>query len=219
MDIGAYEYFPPSGSVIVLIDPVHAVDAGAKWSLDGGAWNDSGSKIDFVRAGVHGLTFRDIRESGDWLTPPTITFTLLADAVFATNAVYLPTSSDTDRDELPDDWEIEHFGRLTSASFSSDFDGDRLPDYYEWRSGTDPCDPASCIRFNEGGISVVQNQSVLLRWYSGEGMSFRVWRATNVVEGFHVIDSNVAATPPMNFYTDPNAVGHGSVFYRIELHP
>jgi hypothetical protein len=203
--------------VIVRIDPVHAVDAGAKWSLDGGAWNDSGSKIDFVRAGVHGLTFRDIRESGDWLTPPTITFTLLADAAFATNAVYLPTSNDTDRDELPDEWEITQWGRLTSANANSDWDSDGLPDYYEWLSGTNPKDANSCIAFVPGGISGAAVQGVLLRWYSGAGMSYQVLRSTDLSAGFQAIDANVAATPPVNFYTDQSGIGDGPYFYRIQL--
>lgn len=213
-DMGAYEYAPPSGSIIVRIDPVYAVDAGARWSLDGTTWYPSELRVDYVPVGSRTITFTNVP---GWSRPGPYTVTIVAGNVLATNGLYLALSDDTDGDELPDAWEIAHFGRLTNACFSSDFDGDRLPDYYEWRSGTDPCDPASCIIFNEGAISIPPGQGILLRWYSGAGMSFRVCRSTNLVEGFQVIDPAVPATPPMNFYTDQNTTGRAAFFYRIEL--
>jgi hypothetical protein len=213
-DIGAYEYAPPSGSVIVRLDPVYAVDAGARWSFDGTNWFDSEARIDYVAPGNHTISFKD---ASGWATPAPLAVAVVAGQVLATNRLYLPLSNDTDNDGLPDSWEIANFGRLTSASFASDFDGDHLTDYYEYLSGTDPRDPNSCVAFDRSGITRAPAGGVLLRWYSGNGMSYRLLRSTNLAVGFEPLDTNVVATPPMNFYTDPSATASGPYFYRIQL--
>lgn len=214
VDMGAYEYTPPSGSVIVRIDPVYAVDAGGKWALDGTNWFDSEARVDYVTPGYHSISFE---EASGWASPAALTISVVAGQVLATNCLYLPQSNDTDSDGLPDGWETSHFGRLTNASFASDFDGDHLTDYYEYLSGTDPRDPNSCAAFDRSGITRAPAGGVLLRWYSGSGMSYRLLRSTNLAVGFEPLDTNVVATPPMNFYTDPTAAGSGPYFYRVQM--
>ncbi|MEI7937008.1 MAG: choice-of-anchor Q domain-containing protein [Verrucomicrobiota bacterium] len=215
VDIGAYEYAPPSGSVVVRIDPTYAVDAGAQWSLDAGTnWNASQAQVGYVPPGSRTITFTNV--SG-WVRPQPLTVTVLAGAVTATNATYLPGSADTDNDGIPDAWEIAWFGNLTTANATSDFDGDGLPDYCEYLSGTNPRDSNSCIAFYSAAITPAPGQGILLQWYSGAGMTYRLLRSTSLAAGFQAIDTNVLATPPMNFYTEPNTSGHGSCFYLLQL--
>lgn len=214
-DMGAYEYVPLSGSVIVRIDPIYAVDTGAKWTLDGNTWYSSDARVDYIPVGTKTVSFTNV--SG-WAKPSSISLSIVSNNVCTTNGVYLPLSGDTDGDEIPDEWEIESFGRLTNVCFASDFDGDLLPDYYEFLSGSDPRNPQSCIVFNEGGISYVEGQGIQLRWYSGSGMSYRICGTTNLIQGFQVIDSAIPASAPMNFYSDPRTNGR-SMFYRIEKNP
>ena len=100
MDIGAYEYGPPAGSIVVRIDPIYAVDAGAKWSLDGINWNASQFQMDYVPVGIRTITFTNI----PGLMPPSNLIVAVAPgAVTATNATYLPSSPDTDGDGIPDE--------------------------------------------------------------------------------------------------------------------
>jgi len=215
VDIGAYEYAPPAGSVIVRIDPTYAVDAGALWSLDSGTnWNASQAQVDYVTPGARTITFKDIL---NWAKPSAFTVAVVAGAVTATNGTYLPLVPDTDSDGMPDEWEIAYFGNLTTANATSDFDGDGLPDYCEYLSGTNPRDSNSCIAFYSAAITPAPGQGILLRWYSGAGMSYRLLRSTSLAAGFQAIDTNVLATPPMNFYNDPNTAGHGSYLYRLQL--
>jgi len=47
-------------------------------------------------------------------------------------------SADTEGDGLPDEWELMHFGDLTTADAASDFDGDGSPDWDEYLYGSDP---------------------------------------------------------------------------------
>ena len=49
-----------------------------------------------------------------------------------------PASSDSDNDGMDDDWEIQHFGDLTTANANSDFDKDGTKDVIEFFNNTDP---------------------------------------------------------------------------------
>ena len=55
------------GSVRVVLSPVDAVAAGAKWCLDGGAWQPSGGVVDYVAAGAHRILYYG---PGEWIAPP-----------------------------------------------------------------------------------------------------------------------------------------------------
>ncbi len=46
---------------------------------------------------------------------------------------------DSDQDDLPDNWENEHFGNLAQTG-SGDLDGDGLTNFQEYEAGTDPED-------------------------------------------------------------------------------
>jgi len=53
------------------------------------------------------------------------------------------SSTDTDGDNLPDDWERRYFGDTTTSDGSGDADGDGISDADEARLGTDPTDSDS----------------------------------------------------------------------------
>ncbi len=54
------------GSVHVTLAPAAAVTAGAKWQLDGGAWQNSGATMTAVSGGIHTVSFNDV---AGWNTP------------------------------------------------------------------------------------------------------------------------------------------------------
>ena len=50
----------PVGSLTVTITPQAAIDAGAKWQVDGGEWRGSGQTLNAVEAGEHTVAFLGI---------------------------------------------------------------------------------------------------------------------------------------------------------------
>ena len=56
-----------TGSVRVIISPVQAVAAGARWRLDGGTWQDSGDLVKNLIPGIHTVQFNVV---GSWISPP-----------------------------------------------------------------------------------------------------------------------------------------------------
>lgn len=124
--------------------------------------------------------------------------------------------ADTDGDGLADLWEIQHFGNL-SASATGDPDGDGVDNLREYRAGTNPTDPLS--RFELVDISKVP-AGIAIRWTSQPDHSYRVRRAASLLASpaeYIAIQSNIAATPPMNQFIDTTANSAPQFFYRIEI--
>jgi hypothetical protein len=60
--------------------------------------------------------------------------------------------------------------------------------------------------------------TTVVNWSSEPGKLYHLERTTDLTPGFNqVVGSNLPATPPMNTFTDTNAMGKGPFFYRIRL--
>ena len=76
---------PNTGTLIVTIRPAAAVDAGAQWQLDGGAWQDSAVPMGAIPAGAHIVTFKD---RGGWAAPAPENVTIVKGQTFQLERVY-----------------------------------------------------------------------------------------------------------------------------------
>jgi hypothetical protein len=80
--------FPPppqSGSVTVVITPAAAVNAGAQWALDGGAWQNSGDLISNVPTGIHPISYSPV---AGWFRPNSPTVTVVSGQTTKLGATY-----------------------------------------------------------------------------------------------------------------------------------
>ena len=131
----------------------------------------------------------------------------------ANNLTERKTIADSDADGIADEWEIRCFGNLTTATASSDYDHDGQSDFAEYISGTDPKNASSYL--------LVQTQpgatGFLISWPSKTNRTYTLERSTNLLSGFTVLQSAIAATPPMNITRDLSSTNAQTCYYRIKL--
>ncbi len=60
--------------------------------------------------------------------------------------------------------------------------------------------------------------TVVLSWTSAEHRSYALYATSNLLHGFTILESDLAATPPLNVYTDLlNRAG--TRCYKVNLQP
>jgi hypothetical protein len=100
---------------------------------------------------------------------------------------------------------------------AADSDNDGFADGDELAAGTDLTNSASFLGIREFWPWPAGGTGFVVRWSSETNTFYRLMRATNLLVGFsHVVESNIAATPMLNVYTDETAVAP-NLFYRIDL--
>ena len=123
---------------------------------------------------------------------------------------------DADGDGLADAWEQQYFGGL-NANPGDDPDGDGMNNLREFRAGTNPTDAQSLLEIVE--LSKLPN-GVSVRWSSQAGRRYNIRRATTplaALSEYGVVQSNIAATPPMNQFIDTTVGSGAHFFYLIEI--
>ena len=85
MLLGCPDNGPYTGAVKVSIQPGAAVDDGAQWQLDGGAWQDSASTLADVATGAHTVAFKVLT---GWATPLSQSVTVTRDETLEVTAAY-----------------------------------------------------------------------------------------------------------------------------------
>ncbi len=124
-------------------------------------------------------------------------------------------SVDSDGDGVPDWWSWQHFQVYTNIDLLADDDHDGLKNKDEYSAGTDPKDSGSVLKMTMPDFTNLTS-GLVLRWSSVTGKSYRLDRATNLLDGFNTpFRTNIEATPPENSYLDTSATNAGPYFYRI----
>jgi hypothetical protein len=62
-----------AGSLNVTLSPAQAVTAGARWRVDGGAWQTSGTTVKSLSNGTHAVTYNSI---AGWISPASASATI-----------------------------------------------------------------------------------------------------------------------------------------------
>lgn len=124
---------------------------------------------------------------------------------------------DTDGNGLPDWWEQQYFGHLTGTDPNADPDHDGENNLAEFLAGTIPTNALSVFRLNNPAVA---QAGFILQWPSVAGRYYNVLRYTNLATGSGtLVQTNIAATPPLNLFTDTPPANVKDVFYRLQLDP
>jgi hypothetical protein len=135
-----------------------------------------------------------------------------------------PTGSgapaDADGDGMSDAWELAYgLNPSDAGDADADDDNDGLSNYHEYIAGTNPRDPSSTLSvgldnsLDEQGLP----EGFVLTWPSVWGKYYQVWKATNLISGFIMLEGGIESTPPINVYVDSTTPDAGSSFYRVEV--
>jgi hypothetical protein len=107
---------------------------------------------------------------------------------------YLDWGPDTDSDGLPDAWEYEVAGDLTTLNpYPADADENGFPDLYEFYADTDPTDPASRLVITSLDRS---NPTNTVTWTIQPTRLYRVEMAPAITNGTTWVDSGYGTLMP-----------------------
>ena len=120
--------------------------------------------------------------------------------------------SDTDGDIIPDNWEIEYYGGPTNANALAICSNgiNRVIDAYV--AGFDPNDPSAVFDVQSGNPI---SGGFVVSWNSVSGRVYDVYWATNLMDSFDFLKTNI--NYPVNSYTDTLHNSRNKCFYRIDV--
>jgi len=128
-------------------------------------------------------------------------------------AVLAMTPRDTDGDGLFDGWENHYSGDATAMSPTGDEDKDGVLNIEEQTAGTNPTNSESYLRVER--IFPLTSEVTIL-WDSVTNRVYGIGRATNLLEGFSLVATNLPATPPTNVYNETGPPVD-LLFYQLEV--
>ncbi len=119
--------------------------------------------------------------------------------------------ADADNDSLPDLWELENLGELTSLG-SGDGDGDGKTNAEEFSAGTNPLD---VVLTGQREVSGALAGAATLRWKTTAGRFYTVERGDSPKGPFVPLQRRITATPPLNTFALPDSDAGKALFYRV----
>jgi hypothetical protein len=122
---------------------------------------------------------------------------------------------DTDGDGIPDWYEVRYTGSATGLVAHVDGDGDGPDHYAEWIANTDPTNGASFFHVSEAGRT--PSGDPILQWTSVYTRVYNVGWSNRLDAGLAPLATNLAATPPVNTYTDTTHAVESTGFYGVEV--
>lgn len=124
--------------------------------------------------------------------------------------------ADTDGDEIPDSYEIERTGNLTSMNSTSDSDQDGSLDRHEYIAGTSPSDPADRLRVIDLHAIAEKPHFWSLTWTSKPSRRYRIESSPDLSAGSWIgAGSGVLVPSAANMTSAEVEASDSRRFFRI----
>ena len=96
----------------------------------------------------------------------------------------IAAGADSDGDGIPDAWEIQHAGNLTTLTHNGDADNDGVTDYQEYLADTDPLSAASSLRITAKSFTkVTGTEDDFITWTSQPTRNYDLQYSTTLFPG------------------------------------
>jgi sugar lactone lactonase YvrE len=122
-------------------------------------------------------------------------------------------------DAIPDSWRLRHFGTVQNllSQAGADADGDGADNLQEYQAGTDPVNPASCLRLAAGKVSATVSGQPRVRWPSVAGKTYVVERCGDLfTQSWTPLSTRTGTGAELEFLDTAVA---GPCFYRVRVAP
>lgn len=125
-------------------------------------------------------------------------------------------SADIDSDDLPNQWEMDHFGSITGAMAQADADGDGANNLTEYVAGTDPKNATSVFEVTQFSAPEPGGTGFVVSWNPMAGRVYNVsWTYGISVIPFTDISGDLPHT--INSFTDTEERPNAQNFYRVDV--
>ncbi len=123
------------------------------------------------------------------------------------------------KDGIPDSWRLRYFGSLGNllGDAQADADGDGVPNWAEFKAGTNPSDWKSTLKLHSLRTKLpTGTQGVKLRWPSVEGKVYVIERTDSLSDpNWKPLASNLIGTGSSMEFVDNNP--YSGLYYRVRL--
>jgi len=188
------------------------------------------ARFSVLASGAPPLSYRWLRNGTTWPSDglPTLVITnCLSNGTYRvvitnlagsvnSSSVALTVLPDTDRDGIPDSWELEYFGNATSASGTADTDGDGMINTEEFVAGTDPTNALSVLK-----LHVSATNKAILNFVAQTNRGYTVQYQTSLLSSNWNSLTNIAISPLVRTTVlhAPNPPPESERFYRVITPP
>jgi hypothetical protein len=93
---------------------------------------------------------------------------------------FVHPSADSDKDKMPDTWEIDNLLNPAINDAQGDRDHDMFQNANEYIAGTDPGDPLSLLSVRDIRTAMAATGSVAFSWLTTSGRTYWVYSSTNL---------------------------------------
>lgn len=190
-------------------------------SLRGLAWGANIGWVNFEDTGNPHIDFSTGILSGYAWCPNVGWLTLDDGADHFVATTQIAPGVDTNGNGIPDAWELEHAGNLTTFTIDSDSDGDGIPDIVEYAADTDPFDANDTGLHLTDFVIVVDpdNALVTLTWTSRLSRRYHIETTDDLASGVWT-ESALAEIAPDSDNTTTRTVADSTGaqrFYRVRV--